>query len=52
MAITPEKGPCCRKCWRWYAFAGLSNNLIVRKHFSAQEVATVIHLVDECGGKD
>jgi hypothetical protein len=46
MSITPEKGPCCCTCWRWHAFAGLS------KHFSAQEVASVIALVDGCGGKD
>jgi hypothetical protein len=52
MAITPEKGPCCCKCWRWHAFAGLSNYLIARKYFSAQEVARVITLVDGCGGKD
>ena len=35
-----------------HAFAGLSNYLIARKHFSAQEVASVIALVDGCGGKD
>jgi hypothetical protein len=52
MSITPEKGPCCCKCWRWHAFAGLSKYLIARKHFSVQEVASVIALVDGCGGKD
>ena len=51
MSITPEKGPCCCKCWRWHAFKGLSQYLIVRKHFSAHQVANVISLVDGCGGK-
>ena len=51
MQIAPEKGPCCCKCWRWHAFKGLAQYLIVRKHFSAQRTATVIHLVDGCGGK-
>lgn len=51
MQITPEKGPCCCKCWRWHAFKGLAQDLIVHKHYTAQQVATVIQMVDGCGGK-
>jgi hypothetical protein len=51
MRMTPEKGPCCCKCWRWHAFKGLAGYLIVHRHFSAQRVASVIGLVDGCGGK-
>lgn len=51
MQITPEKGPCCCKCWRWHAFKALSQYLILHKHYSARQVARVISLVDGCGGK-
>jgi len=51
MHITSEKGPCCCKCWRWHAFKGLAQDLIVHKHYTAQKVARVIGLVDGCGGK-
>jgi hypothetical protein len=51
MSISPEKGPCCCKCWRWHALAGLSKYLIVRRHFGARQVASVVGLVDGCGGK-
>jgi hypothetical protein len=51
MQIAPEKGPCCCKCWRWHAFKGLAQYLIVERHYSAHRVAKVISLVDGCGGK-
>lgn len=51
MQITPEKGPCCCKCWRWHAFKGLAQYLIADRHYTARQVAKVIHLVDGCGGK-
>jgi hypothetical protein len=49
--IAPEKGPCCCPCWRWHAFKGLAQYLITREHYSARHVASVIGLVDGCGGK-
>jgi hypothetical protein len=51
MSMTTEKGPCCCQCWRWHAFKGLAEHLIVDKHFTARQVASVIGLVDGCGGK-
>jgi len=51
LQIAPEKGPCCCACWRWHAFKGLAQYLIGREHYSARHVASVIGLVDGCGGK-
>jgi hypothetical protein len=50
MSLSKEKGPCCCKCWRYDTFAGLSKYLIVHQHFTAQNVAQVITLLDGCGG--
>src|SRR5712691_6864105 len=50
MNMTPDKGPCCCKCWRWDADAGLAKYLITERHFGARQVATVVALVNGCGG--
>src|SRR3989344_7316159 len=34
--ISDEKGPCCCKCWRWYAYGGLAKYLIVNYDFTAE----------------
>lgn len=50
MRMTPDKGPCCCKCWRWDADTGLAKYLITARHFGARQVATVVALVNGCGG--
>lgn len=50
MQMTPDKGPCCCHCWRWDADAGLAKHLITERHFGARQVATVVALVNGCGG--
>ncbi len=50
MRSSREKGPCCCHCWRWNAFRGLSKYLIADRGWRAHAVATVIDLLDGCGG--
>lgn len=51
MQMSDEGGPCCCKCWRWYAFEGLAKYLITEYDFSAGQVAEVWDLEDGCGGE-
>jgi hypothetical protein len=51
MALTPDKAPCCCKCWRWYAHEGLAKYLIHERHWDAQKVGKVVTLVNGCGGQ-
>jgi hypothetical protein len=51
MALTPDKAPCCCKCWRWYAHEGLARYLIHTRHWDAQKVGKVVTLVNGCGGQ-
>ena len=48
--LSHEGGPCCCKCWRWYAFEGLAKYLITEKNFNAEQIAEVWDLEDGCGG--
>ena len=48
--ISDEGGPCCCKCWHWYAYAGLGKKLIIEHDFTADQVAQVWDLSDACGG--
>lgn len=48
--MSHEGGPCCCKCWRWYAFEGQAKYLITRHGFTAKQVADVWDLEDGCGG--
>ncbi len=50
MKMSHEGGPCCCKCWRWYAFEGLAKHLITEYDFSAEQIADVWDLEDGCGG--
>ena len=50
VSISHEGGPCCCKCWRWYAFEGLAKYLITEHGFSAGQIAEVWDLEDGCGG--
>ncbi len=48
--LSDEHGPCCCHCWRWKAFQGQAMQLIVRRQFTAAQVARVWNLEDGCGG--
>lgn len=50
MRMSRTKGPCCCHCWRWNAFRGLSEHLIADLGWRSGAVATVIDLVEGCGG--
>ena len=45
-----DEGPCCCKCWHWYAYEGLAKYLIVEEGFTAQQIAEVWDLSEACGG--
>ena len=49
--LSHEGGPCCCKCWRWYAFEGLAKYLITEHGFNAWQIAEVWDLEDGCGGE-
>jgi len=48
--LSHEGGPCCCKCWHWYAYEGLAKKLIVDENFSSEEIAEVWDISDACGG--
>jgi len=48
--LSEEGGPCCCKCWRWYAFEGLAKYLITEHDFNAEQIAELWGLEDGCGG--
>lgn len=50
MSLSDEGGPCCCRCWRWYAFEGLAKYLITQRSWNAQQIADLWGLVDGCGG--
>ena len=50
MQISEEGGPCCCRCWRWFAFEGQTKYLITELNWSAQQVAELWDLEDGCGG--
>jgi hypothetical protein len=50
MEMSMEGGPCCCKCWHWYAYEGLAKYLIINENFSAEQIAEVWDLSDACGG--
>lgn len=50
MQISEEGGPCCCRCWRWFAFEGQAKYLITELDWSVQQVAELWELEDGCGG--
>lgn len=50
MSLSEEGGPCCCRCWRWYAFEGMAKYLITQRNWNAQQIAELWDLVDGCGG--
>ncbi len=51
MKMSYEGGPCCCKCWRWYAFEGQAKYLIVKHNFNARQITEIWGLEDGCGGE-
>jgi len=49
-AKASSEGPCCCKCWAWYAHEGLAKALISQHGWSAQQIANIWSLEDCCGG--
>lgn len=43
-------GPCCCRCWRWYAFEGMGKYLIVEQDWTSEQLAELWTLTDGCGG--
>ena len=52
VSLSREHGPCCCRCWRWYAFEGQAHELIGRRNWGARQVASLWDLEDGCGGTD
>lgn len=50
MSMTDDKAPCCCQCWRWYMTRGLAKFLIINHSMGASEVASIVDLVNGCGG--
>ncbi len=50
IGLAREHGPCCRRCWRWEAFRGLSYDLIARHRWPAPRLAMLVQALDGCGG--
>lgn len=48
-AMSNEGGPCCCKCWKWYAYSGLAKYLITNYHYNAEQIAKVWDISDSCG---
>jgi hypothetical protein len=51
ISLSREHGPCCCRCWRWYAFEGEAHELIARRNWDARPVAALWDLEDGCGGE-
>jgi len=49
--MSHEGGPCCCKCWHWYAYEGLAKHLIINENFSAEQIAELWDMSDACGGE-
>ena len=52
MKMSSEGGPCCCKCWRWYAFEGQAKYLIKNLDYTEKQISEVWDLEDGCGGKE
>lgn len=51
VAMSHEGGPCCCKCWHWYAYEGLAKKLIIDEGFTSEQIAKLWDLSDACGGE-
>ncbi len=50
IAMTDDKAPCCCRCWRWYMTRGLAKFLIISHSMGVDDVASIVDLVNGCGG--
>lgn len=44
-----HEGPCCCKCWKWYAMSGLAKELIVEYNWTSDQIAELWDLSSSCG---
>jgi hypothetical protein len=47
--MAEEHGPCCCRCWRWFAFQGQAKQFIRLRRYSAAQIAQIWDLEDGCG---
>jgi hypothetical protein len=47
--LADEHGPCCCRCWRWFAFRGQAKEFIRERRYSAAQIAQIWDLEDGCG---
>jgi hypothetical protein len=47
--LAEEHGPCCCRCWRWFAFQGQAKQFIRLRRYSAAQIAQIWDLEDGCG---
>jgi hypothetical protein len=47
--LAEEHGPCCCRCWRWFAFRGQAKEFIREGRYDAAQIAQVWDLEDGCG---
>ena len=52
MEHSDENGPCCCKCWRWYAYGGLGKILITQYGFTGKQATDIWNLSEGCGGEE
>jgi len=47
--LAEEHGPCCCRCWRWFAFQGQAQQFIRLGRYSVAQIAQIWDLEDGCG---
>ncbi len=52
MKMSHHGGPCCCKCWKWYAMSGLAKKLIVGYGWDEQQIAELWDTSSSCGHKE
>lgn len=49
VGMSHHGGPCCCKCWKWYAMSGLAKKLITDYGWDASQIAELWDLSSSCG---
>jgi hypothetical protein len=47
--LAEEHGPCCCRCWRWFAFRGQAKEFIRDGRYTSAQIAQIWDLEDGCG---
>ena len=47
--LAEEHGPCCCRCWRWFAFRGQAKEFIRAGRYTSAQIAKIWDLEDGCG---